>query len=221
MTNGAVSGGVDRHRQSSLLNCQAVVEVDPIQATHKEWQALIDRAGTSGALACAAWFSPIAQERAGCWTFRNGSTKSSVSGSYRASWHEAETAERAGHTTGAGGDGWSAPSFRISTADGWLEVDGIARTPFGIDRRASDGTGNRSWFLTHLPSGPAVVSRVRTLAAALALTDRIAALTDWDAHDIDATPELRERVREALNRANGDFFANRLPALPEDALPAA
>jgi hypothetical protein len=39
------------------------------------------------------------------------------------------------------------------------------------------------------------------------LTDRIAALTDWDAHDIDATPELRERVREALNRANGDFFA--------------
>ena len=53
------------------------------------------------------------------------------------------------------------------------------------------------------------------------MTDRIAALTDWDAHDIDATPELRERVREALNRANGDFFANRLPALPEDALPAA
>jgi len=117
--------------------------------------------------------------------------------------------------------GWSAASFRISTADGWLEVDGIARPPFGIDRRASDGTGNRSWFLTHLPSGLAVVSRVRTLAAALALTDRIAALTDWDAHDIDATPELRERVREALNRANGDFFANRLPALPEDALPAA
>ena len=151
MTDGAVSGGVERHRQSSLLNCQAVVEVDPIQATHKEWQALIDRAGTSGALACAAWFSPIAQERAGCWTFRNGPTKSSVSGSYNASWHEAETAERAGHTTGAGGDGWSAPSFRISSADGWLEVDGIARPPFGIDRRASDGTGNRSWFLTHLP----------------------------------------------------------------------
>jgi hypothetical protein len=120
VTDGAVSGGVERHRQSSLLNCQAVVEVDPIQATHKEWQALIDRAGTSGALACAAWFSPIAQERAGCWTFRNGSTKSSVSGSYNASWHEAETAERAGHTTGAGGDGWSAPSFRISSADGRL-----------------------------------------------------------------------------------------------------
>jgi hypothetical protein len=117
--------------------------------------------------------------------------------------------------------GWNAASFRISTADGWLEVDGIARTPFGIDRRATDGTGNRSWFLTHLPSGLAVVSRIRALAEAVALTDRIAALTCWDDQDIDATPELRERVREPLNRAYGDFFANRLPALPEDASPAA
>ena len=66
-----------------------------------------------------------------------------------------------------------------------------------------------------------MVSRTRALTAAIALTDRIAALTDWDARHIDATPELRERVREALNRANGDFFANRFPALPEDALPAA
>ena len=66
--------------------------------------------------------------------------------------------------------GWNAASFRISTADGWLEVDGIARTPFGIDRRATDGTGNRSWFLTHLPSGLAVVSRIRALAEAVALT---------------------------------------------------
>ena len=47
--------------------------------------------------------------------------------------------------------GWSAASFRISTADGWLEVDGIVRPPFGIDQRATDQTGNRSWFLTHLP----------------------------------------------------------------------
>ena len=161
----------------------------------------------------------VQSDRAGaCWTFRNGSTKSSVSGSYRASWHEAETAERAGHTTGASGDGWSAPSFRISSADGWLEVDGIARPPFGIDRRASDGTGNRSWFLTHLP-GRSLAGQ--DVGGSPRVTDRIAALTDWDAHDIDATPELRERVREALNRANGDFFANRLPALPEDALPAA
>jgi hypothetical protein len=67
----------------------------------------------------------------------------------------------------------------------------------------------------------AVVSRIRALAEAVALTDRIAALTCWDDQDIDATPELRERVREALNRAYGDFFANRLPALPEDASPAA
>ena len=43
--------------------------------------------------------------------------------------------------------GWSAASFRISTADGWLEVDGIVRPPFGIDQRAIDETGNRSWFV--------------------------------------------------------------------------
>src|SRR3954464_10322326 len=117
--------------------------------------------------------------------------------------------------------GWRAASFRISTADNWLEVDGIVRPPFGIDQRANDETGNRSWVVTHLPSGLAVVSRARALAVALALADRIAALTDWEAQNISATPELREQVREALNRAYGDFFADRLPALPEDASPAA
>ena len=71
--------------------------------------------------------------------------------------------------------------------------------------------------MTHLPSGLAVVSQVRALAVVLALVDQIAALTDWDAQNIRATPELREQVREALNRAYGDFFANRLPAFPEDA----
>jgi hypothetical protein len=91
--------------------------------------------------------------------------------------------------------GWSAASFRIRTGDGWLQVDGIVRPPFGIDQRATDETGNRSWFVTHLPSGLAVVSQVRVLAVALALVDRIAALTDWDTQDIRATPELREQVR--------------------------
>jgi len=68
--------------------------------------------------------------------------------------------------------GWSAASFRISTADNWLEVDGIVRPPFGIDQRAIDETGNGSWVVTHLPSGLAVVSRVRALAVVLALADR-------------------------------------------------
>jgi hypothetical protein len=112
--------------------------------------------------------------------------------------------------------GWSAASFRISTADNWLEVDGIVRPPFGIDQRATDQTGDRSWFVTHLPSGLAVVSQVRVLAVAVGLVDRIAALTDWDTQDIRATPELREQVREALDRAYGDFFADRLPAFLED-----
>ena len=107
--------------------------------------------------------------------------------------------------------GWSAASFRIRTADKWLEVDGIVRPPFGIDQRATDEAGDQSWFVTHLPSGLAVVSRVRALAVALALADRIAALTDWETRNISATPELREQVREALDRAYGDFFADRLP----------
>ena len=68
--------------------------------------------------------------------------------------------------------GWSAASFRIRTADGWLEVDGIVRPPFGIDPRATDETGNRSWVVTHLPSGLAVVSQVRALAVVLVLVDR-------------------------------------------------
>jgi phage-related minor tail protein len=110
--------------------------------------------------------------------------------------------------------GWSAASFRISTADGWLEVDGIVRSPFGIDQRATDETGDRSWFVTHLPSGLAVVSQVRALAVVLALVDQIAALTDWDAQNIRATPELREPVREALNRAYGDFFAHPAAGVP-------
>jgi hypothetical protein len=59
------------------------------------------------------------------------------------------------------------------------------------------------------------------VAVAVAVTDRIAALTEWDAQNISATPELREQVREALDRAYGDFVANRLPAFPEDASPAA
>jgi hypothetical protein len=117
--------------------------------------------------------------------------------------------------------GWSAASFRISTVDGWLEVDGIVRSPFGIDQRVVDEAGSMSWCVTHLPSGLAVVSQVRVLAVALALVDRIAALTDWDTQDIRATPELREQVREALDRAYGDFFADRLPAFLEDASPAA
>jgi hypothetical protein len=116
--------------------------------------------------------------------------------------------------------GWSVASFRIRTADGWLDVDGIVRPPFGIDQRSIDQAGNRGWFVTHLPSGLAVVTQVRALAVALALVDRIAGLTDWTAQTISATPDLRERVREALHHAYGDFHADRLPVLPQDALPA-
>jgi hypothetical protein len=115
--------------------------------------------------------------------------------------------------------GWRAASFGISTADGWLEVKGIVRLPFGIDQRSIDQVGNRSWFVTHLPSGLAVVTQVRALAVALAFVDRIAGLTDWDAQTISATPDLRERVRQALDHAYGDFHADKLPDLLQDAWP--
>jgi hypothetical protein len=58
--------------------------------------------------------------------------------------------------------------------------------------------------LTYLPSGLAVVSQIKALATALALTDRIAALTDWDAQNIDVTPEPEgcSRDRSRINLAN-------------------
>jgi hypothetical protein len=71
--------------------------------------------------------------------------------------------------------------------------------------------------VTHLPSGLAVVRQIRVLAVAVAFADRIAALTDWAARDISATPDLRERVQEALNQAYADWVAGRLPPFPEDA----
>ena len=190
--------------------------MNPIQAS----QAMASSRRVSGDISGAGLRCPAQPDRTGaCWRFRNGPAKSSVSGSYSASWHEAEPAERAAHTTGAGSDGLECRILQDPHRR-W-QVDGIVRPPFGIDQRATDETGNRSWGVTHLPSGLAVVSRVRALAVALALADRIAALTDWEAQNISATPELREQVREALDRAYGDFFADRLPALPQDASPAA
>ena len=112
--------------------------------------------------------------------------------------------------------GWSAASFRISTADGWLKVDGLVRPPFGIDQRVASEAETLSWFVTHLPSGLAVVSQVKERAVALALVDRIAPLTDWTAQNVVATADLKEQVRQALNQAHGDDFADRLPTLPPD-----
>ena len=113
-------------------------------------------------------------------------------------------------------DGWHATSFQIRTAEGWIEVDGMVRQPFGIDHRTVDEAGNMSWVVTHLPSGCAVVRRIRMLAVALAFVDRIAALTDWTARDIVATADLRERVRQALDLAYGDSFADRPAAVSDN-----
>jgi hypothetical protein len=87
---------------------------------------------------------------------------------------------------------------------------------FGIDLRVIDEAGSMSWFVTHLPSGLAVVSQVKERAVALALVDRIAPLTDWTALDIIATADLKEQVRQALNQAHGDYLANRLATSPTD-----
>jgi hypothetical protein len=113
--------------------------------------------------------------------------------------------------------GWRAASFAISTPEGGLTVDGIVRSPFGIDQRTIDEAGTSGWSVTHLPSGLAVVRQIRALAVALALVDRIAALTDWTVQEISATPELRAQVQRALDRAYDDFYAGRLPPVPEDA----
>jgi hypothetical protein len=112
--------------------------------------------------------------------------------------------------------GWRAASFAISTLQGRLPVDGIVRSPFGIDQRSIDEAGTRGWSLTHLPSGLAVVRQIKVLAVALAFADRIAALTDWTVQEIGATPELRAQVQKALDQTYDDFYSGRLPPVPED-----
>ena len=97
-----------------------------------------------------------------------------------------------------------------------LDVDGIVRSPFGIDQRTTDEAGTRGWSVTHLPSGLAVVRQIKVLAVALTFVDRIAALTDWTVQEIGATPELRAQVQKALDQAYDDFYSGRLPPIPED-----
>ncbi len=113
--------------------------------------------------------------------------------------------------------GWSAASFAISTPQGRLDVDGIVRSPFGIDQRTVDEAGTKGWSVTHLPSGLAVVRQIKVLAVALAFVDRIAALTDWTVQEIGATPDLRAQVQKALDQAYDDYHAGRLPPVPQDA----
>ena len=113
--------------------------------------------------------------------------------------------------------GWCAASFAISTPQGRLDVDGIVRSPFGIDQRTIDEAGTRGWSVTHLPSGLAVVRQIKVLAVALAFIDRIAGLTDWTVQEIGATPELRAQVQTALDQAYDDYYAGRLPPVRQDA----
>jgi hypothetical protein len=112
--------------------------------------------------------------------------------------------------------GWRAASFAISTPQSRLDVDGIVRSPFGIDQRTIDEAGTSGWSVTHLPSGLAVVRQIKVLAVALAFVDRIAALTDWTVQEIRATPELRAQVQRALDRAYDDYYAGHLPPMPQD-----
>ena len=112
--------------------------------------------------------------------------------------------------------GWRAASFAISTPQGRLDVDGIVRSPFGIDQRTIDETGTGGWSVTHLPSGLAVVRQIKVLAVALAFVDRIAALTDWTVQEIGATPELRAQVQKALDQAYDDYYTGRLALIPQD-----
>jgi hypothetical protein len=134
-----------------------------------------------------------------------------------------------GHTThpamlpdsqAAQASGWRAAFFAISTPQGRLDVDGIVRSPFGIDQRTIDEAGTRGWSVTHLPSGLAVVRQIKVLAVALAFVDRIAGLTDWTVPDIRATPELRAQVQTALDQAYDDYYAGRLPPIPQDTSPS-
>src|SRR4051812_26544009 len=93
-------------------------------------------------------------------------------GPYNASCHAARQSSPAGFRL-------ACASFTISTPQGRLTVDGIVRSPFGIDQRTMDEAGTRGWSVTHLPSGLAVVRQIKVLAVALAFVDRIAPLIGW------------------------------------------
>ena len=47
--------------------------------------------------------------------------------------------------------------------------------------------------------------------------DIVAGLTDWTVPDIRATPDLRAQVQKALDQAYDDYYAGRLPPVPQDA----
>jgi hypothetical protein len=116
--------------------------------------------------------------------------------------------------------GWRASSFAISTPQGRLTVDGIVRSPFGVDQRTIDEAGTRGWSVTHLPSGFAVVRQIKALAVALAFVDGIVGLTDWTVQEISTTSALRAQVQKALDQAYDDYYAGRLPPIPQDTSPA-
>jgi hypothetical protein len=74
---------------------------------------------------------------------------------------------------------------------------------------------NRHFQTRIREDGLAVVSQVKERAVALALVDRIAALTDWAARDVVTTAALREQVRQALNQAHHDYLVDRLSTFPD------
>ena len=46
---------------------------------------------------------------------------------------------------------------------------------------------------------------------------KVVGLTDWTVPDIRATPDLRAQVQKALDQAYDDYYAGRLPPVPQDA----
>jgi hypothetical protein len=61
-----------------------------------------------------------------------------------------------------------------------------------------------------------VVRQIKVLAVALAFVDLIDALTDWTVQKISTTPDLRAQVQRALDQAYDDYYAGRLPPVPQD-----
>ena len=61
-----------------------------------------------------------------------------------------------------------------------------------------------------------MVRQIKVLAVALAFVDRITGLADWTVQEIRATPELRAQVQTALDQAYDDYYAGRLPPIPQD-----
>ncbi|MCD6073112.1 MAG: hypothetical protein K0S42_3628 [Microvirga sp.] len=105
------------------------------------------------ALAYAVWLNLIARDRAGHFG-KDREKQAAVGRTMHPGMKQTRRNEQGTQALVAAG--WSAASFRIRTADGWLEVDGIVRSaPLLAGSRLTGSSARRSASTSGPPTRPA------------------------------------------------------------------